>query len=400
MEKYSFTYGEVNKAYEDCVKTKKNTGNAIKFTVSKNEEIVRLCDEINDGSYEIGSSIAFIVKYPVLREVFAADFRDRIVHHLIMNELMSLFEDEFIDNSFACRKGKGVLYGIRTVSEMINKVTDGNTKDAWVFKMDVKSFFMSINKILLSEMVDDLIVKKYPENRKKEKLRWLCRKVIMHHPEKNCRIKGDRGLWDKLPIRKSLFTAKFERGLPIGNLTSQIFANYYMSFLDKYIVNDLGFTYYGRYVDDFLIMSNNKEEILSSIPKIVEFAKNHLLLDIHPDKRYCQYYKHGVRFTGGVIKPGRTYILNRTIESLEYKLSVKFPKYNEKTAGKFMMVVNSYLGYMGNHYSYRIRKKLLTENKYIQQWLPYIWVSENYRKIKLLDNPFKFKPNDYINLPE
>lgn len=137
---YSFTYDEILKAYEDCMSNKRNTANAIKFSVDYITKLIALCDEINNGTYEIGSSITFIVKFPVLREVFAADFRDRIVHHLVINELMQYFEQEFIDESFSCRKGKGVLYGVNTMYEKVRECTENYTKDAWIVKLDIKSF--------------------------------------------------------------------------------------------------------------------------------------------------------------------------------------------------------------------------------------------------------------------
>ena len=92
---YCFSYGEVFEAYEDCIKNKRNTSNAREFEIDYIEKVTRLCDDINDGTYEIGKSIAFVVTFPVYREVFAADFRDRIVHHLVIKELMPYFEKYF-----------------------------------------------------------------------------------------------------------------------------------------------------------------------------------------------------------------------------------------------------------------------------------------------------------------
>ena len=155
---YSFTYNDIFVAYNDCIKNKSKTCNAIDFSIDKTKNLIELCDEINNNEYKIGKSIAFIVKYPVYREVFAANFRDRIVHHLVINELLPYFEKEFIDESFSCRKNKGVLFGIKTMNEKIKECTDNYTKDALVLKMDIKSFFMSINKQILSENIDKFIV--------------------------------------------------------------------------------------------------------------------------------------------------------------------------------------------------------------------------------------------------
>lgn len=252
---YCFSYGEVFEAYEDCIKNKRNTSNAREFEIDYIEKVTRLCDDINDGTYEIGKSIAFVVTFPVYREVFAADFRDRIVHHLVIKELMPYFEKYFIKESFSCMEGKGVLYGVKTMFEYIKECTENYTKDAWILKMDIKSFFMSINKQLLADMIDDFIVEYYENDRKKEKLRELCKQIVLHHPELNCEKRGDKSLWAKLDPNKSLFNVGYERGLPIGNLTSQILANFFLTKLDRFIKETLGFKYYGRYVDDFMIVS-------------------------------------------------------------------------------------------------------------------------------------------------
>lgn len=364
--------------------------------MNETDNLITLCDEINNGTYKIGTSIVFIVRYPVYREVFAADFRDRIVHHLIMNELMPIFESEFIDNSFSCREGKGVLCGIKTVSNMMYEASNHYTTDAWIAKLDMKSFFMSIDKIRLSRMIDDLIVKKYPDNRKKQKIRELCTQIIMHHPEQDCVKKGDISLWDKLPKRKSLFSVEGEYGLPIGNLTSQIFANYYLTPMDEYILNELGFKYYARYVDDIVIISDDKAKLLDGIGKIDRFAKEFLGISVHPNKRYIQYYKNGVRFIGAIIKPGRKYILNRTKGMFINKLKTKFKHYNPQKAIDFMMCVNSYLGFLRQHSSYNIRKEILTDKSLIGEWLPYINIEENFKKITLKNNPDKINISNII----
>lgn len=385
---YSFTYDEILKAYEDCMSNKRNTANAIKFSVDYITKLIALCDEINNGTYEIGSSITFIVKFPVLREVFAADFRDRIVHHLVINELMQYFEQEFIDESFSCRKGKGVLYGVNTMYEKVRECTENYTKDAWIVKLDIKSFFMSIDKQLLANMVDDMIVRLYPENRKKQKLRDLCKQIILHQPQLNCTRRGDLSLWEKLPFHKSLFHTDSAKGLAIGNLTSQIFANYYMNLLDHYIKDELGFKYYGRYVDDLCIISTDREKLINAIPLIVKFAEEKLLLKVHPNKRYMQYYKNGVKFIGGVLKCNRKFVINRTVGSLIFKLKSKFGVVNEKNLMDLLRTVNSYLGFIGQFDSYNIRKRILSNKELIGQWLPYIDVDENnYRKITLKNNP-------------
>lgn len=363
-----FTYDEVFAAYRDCLRNKSNSLNAINFEKDDINALVDLCHDINKGTYEIGSSIAFVVKIPVYREVFAADFVDRIVHHLIIAELRPYFDAAFITESFSCREGKGVMYGLETIQRKIKECTDNYTKDAWILKMDVKSFFMSINKHLLSQRVDEFIVEKYPDNRKKECLRWLCKLVIMNQPEKNCKKRGDLNAWEKLPKGKSLFDVGEMFGLPIGNLTSQIFANFFLNPLDKYIKDVLGFKYYGRYVDDFVIISDNWNKLRQSIPLIDDFARENIGITIHPKKRYFQHYTKGVNFIGGVIKKDRRYILNRTIEQFYYKIKNNFAEPNIKNLDKMVSVVNSYMGFMRFYNEYKQRKKCLSRDGILKPW--------------------------------
>lgn len=378
---YCFSYGEVFEAYEDCIKNKRNTSNAREFEIDYIEKVTRLCDDINDGTYEIGKSIAFVVTFPVYREVFAADFMDRIVHHLVIKELMPYFEKYFIKESFSCMEGKGVLYGVKTMFEYIKECTENYTKDAWILKMDIKSFFMSINKQLLADMIDNFIVEYYENDRKKEKLRELCKQIVLHHPELNCEKRGDQSLWTKLDPNKSLFNVGYERGLPIGNLTSQIFANFFLTKLDRFIKETLGFKYYGRYVDDFMIVSSDKEKLKSSVDKIIEFAQRELKLTIHSNKRYFQHYTKGVQFIGSVIKPNRIYVLNRTKGSLYYKLRNLFNNPDEKRLDKLIMTVNSYIGYMKHYNTYNIRKFFLNDSGLLDKWKDLIIIDEKYEKI-------------------
>lgn len=387
---YSFSYKDLFDAYDECLKNKRNTANAINFQMDSIESVTKLCDEINDGTYEIGKSITFVVKFPVLREVFAADFRDRIVHHLIIRELLPYFKEYFIDDSFACMEGKGVIYGVRKVAGYIKECTENYTKNAWILKMDIKSFFMSIEKQMLNDMLMQFIDERYPNNRKKEKLKWLCEKIIMHCPEKNCTKNGDVSLWDKLDYNKSLFNVGDTKGLAIGNLSSQLFANFFLTKLDKYIKYELGFEYYGRYVDDFVIISQDKEKLLESMNLITEYAKNELHVTIHPNKRYFQHYTKGVRFTGAMIKPNRIYTLNRTKHSLKYKLSKKFKNKSKNKIDNVMMTVNSYLGFMGHYNTYRIRKEILDNEELFGHWKKWLEVNEkNYNKVTRKEKPKK-----------
>jgi RNA-directed DNA polymerase len=268
-------------AYFSCRKNKRNTANALAFEVDYEYYLYELWEQINDGSYEVGRSIAFMVTKPVLREIFAADFRDRVVHHLLIGKLNALFEQQFIYDSYSCRVGKGTHFGVQRVDKFIRKCSQNYSRDCYVLKLDIEGFFMHINKPILFERLVQFIEQKYHET-DKALLIALFRKVIFNDASKNCIVKGKRSDWDDLPKSKSLFHTKELTGLPIGNLTSQILANIYMDSFDHFVKHDLRIKYYGRYVDDFIIVHEDKTFLKSLLPILSEFLSDNLKLKIHP----------------------------------------------------------------------------------------------------------------------
>ena len=357
---------DVFEAYYECRKNKRRTMNAISFELDFEREIVQLWQDINSGSYKIGRSIAFIVKYPVQREVFAANFRDRIVHHLVISKINALFEQEFIVNSYSCRIGKGTLYGVKSVESMIKECSGNYSQDCYVLKLDIRSFFMSMDKTILYKMLSMFIKERY-HNQDKDILLQLIKQIVFHKPEKHCIIKGSRSDWNGLPCYKSLFWSDENCGLPIGNLTSQVFANFYLNQLDKFVSEVLKIPYYGRYVDDFVLIHQNKEELLKAKKKIESFLKSRLKLTLHPQKVYLQHYSKGVKFIGAVIKPNRIYIANRTKNNLYRKIYKWLPKMANSLQdtlsglGGFMSCINSYLGFMKHYSTFKLRHNIISK---------------------------------------
>lgn len=179
--------------------------------------LIGLRDRINARTYTLGKSICFVVTRPRYREVFAASFEDRIVHHYIAQKLEPLFEKIFNPRTYNCRKGKGQLYGVDLLKKDIKECSENYKKDCYILKLDLKGFFMSIYRAMLAEMVDNFIVEYYHEP-DKEDLRYVCRAVIEHEPEYNCERHSPANFWDRLPANKSLFTNGRGYGVAIGNL--------------------------------------------------------------------------------------------------------------------------------------------------------------------------------------
>lgn len=369
---YSFTYGEVFAAFEDCLKHKKNSIGAMEFRVDEVDNLIDLTDEINSFTYQISTSDAFMISDPKIREVFAAKFRDRIVHHLVILELKPYFEKYFIPYTFSCMDGRGVLAGVKTLAKELDTLSEHYQVPFYVAKLDFKAFFTSIDKYLLWKRLDEFIVQRYPDNRKKLCLRFLCRLIVLHHPEKDCIKRGNFKLWGMLPPHKSMFVmGKYNKGLAIGNLTSQMFANFFLTPLDWFIIDALGLELHIRYADDFVIGHHDLEYLKACIPVIRKFAEEFLLLTIHPDKLYIQECHKGVQFIGAIVLPNRMYCSNRSIAKFYSKLEGI-----ENIDEHVVASINSYLGLLGHYSTYHIRKKMV-------EHLPNLIFGKGYRKVKL-----------------
>lgn len=393
FEKYKeppITLEEVFEAYFNCRKNKRRTCNALAFETDYEEKLIALWEDIISGKYEPGRSIAFIVTKPVQREVFAADFRDRVVHHLIAAKILPLLEAEFIPDTYSCREGKGTMHGIKRISEFIDKCSDNYTRDCYILKMDIQSFFMSMDKNILYKKLEALVDEKY-DGCDKALLKELIYKTVFNSPEENCFIKGQRSDWNGLPPSKSLFHVAKSKGLPIGNLTSQLFANYYLNGFDHYVRDTCGAEYYGRYVDDFVVVHQDKQFLLDLIPKLKNYLKTNLMLTLHPRKVYLQHYSKGVKFIGAVAKPGREYVANRTkgnfYEKLQMfnKLAQEDKNYVKNNAEHFVSSINSYLGFMIHYSTYKIRRKMLL-NDIAPEWKNVIMLDDKMAKIRLKKN--------------
>lgn len=359
-------------AYADCRTNKRNTMNALAFELDYERELIALWEDINTGRYKPGRSIAFIVDQPVKREIFAADFRDRVVHHLLINKLNPLFERTFIYDSYACRKGRGAHFGIRRIDRFIRQCSLNYSKDCYVLRLDIQGFFMAIDKRILWKKLYELIANHYWQSDKYKMLK-LCHTILSHNPTKNCFIKGSRHDWLGLPKDKSLFYSPPGCGLPIGNLSSQIFANVYLNALDHFIKHDLGMRYYGRYVDDFVLVHPSCEHLKELIPQIADFLQSKLKLTLHPRKIYLQHYSKGIHFLGVMIKPNHIKSGKRMKGNFynaihQHNQVAQYHKPSREERDKFLCSMNSYLGILKHYDTYHLRKHILIQHLSVWWW--------------------------------
>lgn len=356
---------DIFQAYFNARRNKRNTINALAFEQHFEENIFQLCEDIISGNYTPSRSICFIVNQPVKREIFAANFRDRVVHHFIYNYISPIFEGTFINDSYSCRVGKGTHYGIKRIDHFIRSCSQNYSKDCYILKLDIQGYFMSINRALLFHKVKQVLFSKlHLIDFDLSLVLDLIEKTIFNDPVNNCIIKGKKSDWNNLPKDKSLFTAQQNCGLPIGNLTSQLFGNVYLNDLDHFIKRDLKIKNYGRYVDDFVLVHKNKKHLKSLIPIIREFLAKKLKLKLHEKKIYLQHYTKGVKYLGAVIKPHRIYIANRTkgnfYESInKHNKIVRDHKPTTEEITKFISSMNSYLGILQHYKTYKMRRVML-----------------------------------------
>ncbi|MCF6243612.1 MAG: RNA-directed DNA polymerase [Sulfurovum sp.] len=352
-------------AYRDTRKNKRDKRTQVAFEFDHEKKLIRLHKNIVNKRYKPLRSTAFISTKPVIREVFAAHFQDRIVHHLIFKHLSPVFEQLFIEDSYSCRKGKGTLYGVNRMYNYIDECSEHYSTDAYVLKLDIQGYFYSINKdILYATIKKRLVEEKASLVMDLETLDYLIKSTIYSEPTKNVKIYKDDKNWNMLPKTKSLFYAKEGYGLPIGNLTSQLFSNIYMHVFDEYVTKELGVKYYGRYVDDFVLVHNDKAYLLSLIKKIRVFLKEKLHLVLHPKKIYLQHFSKGLVFLGAYMKPYVKYVERRCktsfyalVEQINRELKENVP--SDDSLHRMRSSVNSYLGTLVHFSSFKLRKKIL-----------------------------------------
>ena len=362
------------RAYYDARKNKRNTHNALEFEKHLEANVFALCDEVFSKTYQPKPSICFVVDKPVKREIFAADFRDRIIHHLIYNYISPIFEPTFINDSYSCRRGKVIHYGIKRIDHFIRSCSQNYTQDCYVLKLDIKGYFMAMNKKLLFDKIKDVLLSKlYKADFEYPIVIYLIEKILFNDPRQKCKIKGRKADWEGLPESKSLFHAKPNCGLPIGNLTSQLFGNIYMNAFDHWVKQDLRIKHYGRYVDDFVLIHPDKEYLKSCIPIIRDHLKRELKLELHPNKIHFQHYGKGVQYLGAVIKPHRIYIAKRTMGNFYASIAkhnkiVREHKPDKETQKAFLSSMNSYLGILKHYKTYKLRKTMIFKNLSAWWW--------------------------------
>lgn len=297
-------------SWDEFKKEKRGRSDVQKFEKDLEDNLFKLYEELKDKTYKHAPYSAFNIYDPKFRHIHKAIVRDRIVHHAVVSVIEPIFDNTFIYDSYSCRKNKGTHKAVKRLAYFVRKVSKNYSGKCFALKLDIKKFFASVDQLILL----NLIKKKIED----QDLIWLIENIL---------VSFQKGT-----------------GIPIGNLTSQIFANIYLNELDQFIKHELKVKFYIRYCDDFVILDRNKEYLESLILDIEKFLKENLKLSLHEQKIIIRKYNQGVDFLGYIVLPH--YILPRT--KTKRRL---FKKFNAKN-------LQSYLGYLSHANSYKIIKVL------------------------------------------
>ncbi|MCU0936048.1 MAG: hypothetical protein MUF66_08235 [Gammaproteobacteria bacterium] len=306
--------------YRDCRRNKRGTINALAFELdAEANNLLALQAELRGHTYRPGTSICFVTGGAKPREVFAADFRDRIVHHLLVHHQERVFEPRFIHDSYACRRGRGTLAASDRLMGFLRRATANGRRGAWALKLDVASFFPSIHKETLYAILQRAIA--HPE------LLWLTRTVLFHDPTGDYRYctrpggapaPGHPGY--PIPAAKSLFGKDNVRGLPIGNLTSQFWANVYLNELDQFVNRTLGCRLYLWYADDLVLLAESPDVLTAWGEAIAAFLAERLSLRLRPGPNAPVPVRGGIDFVGWKTWWDRRLPRRRTLGNLQTRL--------------------------------------------------------------------------------
>ena len=313
-------YGELLDCYKRCLRNKRHLK---KGKFHRHHELMMndLALNIEHNTYYPGISSVFVVLNPKPREVVAASLRDRVVHHFIHGYMEPYWERRFLPNSYACRPGKGPLAACRDLQKFLHGY--GRTQHLWYLKVDVRSFFPSIDQNILFD-----IIKRHLKN---PRMLMLSERTLFHNPvapgkhRRTC----PPVLWDQVPRHKSLFHAKPGKGLAIGNLSSQFWANLYMNVLDQWIARAFKgkVLFWQRYVDDVLFLSEDPKQLAQMPKQIDDFLGEHLKMRLNAGKTIQQPLTRGIDHLGYIHTKGRQTIrpsvVARAEENIKQTMQIK-----------------------------------------------------------------------------
>lgn len=307
-----FSFENLHRHYLKCRRNKRNTHNALRFETRQELNLLELQAQLQDRTYRPTRSVCFFATRPKLREIFAADFRDRVVHHILVDYLERIWEPIFIHDSYACRKGKGVHAGVKRLQKFLRQASANGTCPVWYLQLDIRNYFMTIDKAILFRLLAAKI--------EDDDALWLTRLLVFHDCTENFVLRGNPGLKECIAPHKTLFNAPAGKGLPIGNLNSQFFANVYLNVLDQFVKHELKCRHYLRYCDDFVMLASSPDQLIEWKGRIELFLAEQLKLELNPIRTRLTPVSSGIDFLGYIVRRDYLLVRRRVVNHLKEKL--------------------------------------------------------------------------------
>jgi len=299
-------------AWQEFKKGKTKRKDVLKFEFNLEDNIFQLYQDLKNKTYKHSKYTSFYVQDPKIRHIHKAEIKDRIIHHLISEYLNQIYDRIFVFDSYSCRLDKGTHKAVNRLKQFSLKQSKNNRINFYCLKCDIKKFFDSVDHDILIEILKRKI--------KDKDILWLITGIIRS------------------------FNKEDNKGIPLGNLTSQHFANIYLNEIDKFVKHKLKVKYYIRYTDDFVILNKDKEYLENLINTINNFLQSQLKLRLHPDKIIMRKYNQGIDFLGYVILPYHRVLRTKTKKRM-------FKKINQNN-------LQSYLGVLSHCDGYKLSKEL------------------------------------------
>jgi len=331
------TIEKILQAWQEFLYDKKKRSDVILFQAKLIDNIYLLYNDLKNKTYKHGGYKSFNISDPKPRIIHKASVRDRLLHHLIYQELYSYFDSKFIFDSYSCRVGKGTHKAIYRFDSFQRKVSKNNIKTCWVLKCDIRKFFDNIDHNILKG-----ILKKHIKD---ENILYLLSEIIDSFTT-NTHI--SHGVYMQ-NIFSDPISKTYGVGLPLGNLTSQLLVNIYMNEFDQFVKHKLKIKYYIRYADDFVILQNDKGILQNLLKQMEEFLEKDLKLKMHPDKVFIKTIACGVDFLGWVQFPKHR-VLRTSTKRRMFRNIKKSQKLN---------TVISYLGMLSHGSGQRLKNRII-----------------------------------------
>ena len=367
-----FSFAAVYRGYLGCRRRKRGTANAQRYDLRLLDNLVDTATALQDRTYAPSRSLCFIARQPKAREIHAADFRDRVVHHVLVPRLEALFEPVFIHDLYSNRKGKGTHAAVERLAAFMRSVGDNGRRPAWFLQLDVRNFFNSIDQAVLFGFINQRLKKAVAagliDSAVAWDLSWLTRVLLKQDLKTETLYRCTEGDLNRVPPHKRLSAAPPGKGLPIGNLTSQFFANVYLNALDQFVKHRLKCRYYLRYVDDFILLDSDPEQLRVWELEIATFLTEHLHLDLKAGTR-LRPVTDGADFLGYIVRPHYRLVRRRVVGNLRDRLtafarthvspvSLRLPP---ERRDALRAVLASYLGHFGHADSFNLVQSLFAE---------------------------------------